>query len=535
MIVIESGFGDTDEAFLEKRYTPGVNVIYSNDNNRGKTLVLQGLMYSIGNDPIFPEGFGYRKYYFYSRLIIGSRSWRFLRKENSFVVLGEDSYFVADSVSQLKRYIDANIFPIPKYSRNGATKISELSLFYQIFFLPQDSRDTSSVIGGGYYNKNDFYQMMYSITNEEDNFMPPDIDVKFLTEEITQLKRDIVDQKKMLTFAKKRPEISAIANSNVDRALYYEKKSRLEKIHSRISEEKKRRARETSMKIKLERLDSELRSLNRTIRTGSVECGDCHSRNIIFKNVEFAFDVSNDYVRKNILSSIAAEISLKQEVIDEISRNIENDQKLISIELAETPKSIQVMMFSYEEILSDSNIQISLDRMENELKEKQEMLDRTKSIGASNKANGKSLIDRIVNLMQSIYLELDPSGKLKFTDIFSKRGVVYSGSEGMEFYLAKLLSIKIQVAHSFPIIIDSFRDGELSTDKEKIALNALKKAAPQAILTSTVKKEEYAVNIYKHDAEINAIDYSEMSPSKILSKEFVSEFKTILRMFSILL
>ncbi|MGZ3802542.1 MAG: hypothetical protein ACXVCL_20455 [Bdellovibrio sp.] len=68
MIVLETGFGDATEAFLENRISPGVNIIFSDDNNKGKTLVIQGLMYSMGNEPIFPSGFNHRNYMFYSKI-----------------------------------------------------------------------------------------------------------------------------------------------------------------------------------------------------------------------------------------------------------------------------------------------------------------------------------------------------------------------------------------------------------------------------------------------------------------------------------
>lgn len=55
MLVKKIAFGDKSEAFIEERLTDGLNVIYSDDNNRGKTLVIQGLMYSLGYESIFPR------------------------------------------------------------------------------------------------------------------------------------------------------------------------------------------------------------------------------------------------------------------------------------------------------------------------------------------------------------------------------------------------------------------------------------------------------------------------------------------------
>ena len=63
MIIQKFAFGNEKEAFIEKRFKNSINIIFSNDNNRGKTLVMQGLMHSIGYDSIFPSGFNYKNYY----------------------------------------------------------------------------------------------------------------------------------------------------------------------------------------------------------------------------------------------------------------------------------------------------------------------------------------------------------------------------------------------------------------------------------------------------------------------------------------
>ena len=56
MKILKTGCGNAQESFIEDRLTDGVNVIFSNDNNKGKTIILQGMMYALGNEPIFPSG-----------------------------------------------------------------------------------------------------------------------------------------------------------------------------------------------------------------------------------------------------------------------------------------------------------------------------------------------------------------------------------------------------------------------------------------------------------------------------------------------
>ena len=66
MRILKTACGNAHEAFIESRLTDGVNIIFSNDNSKGKTIIFQGMMYALGNDPIFPAGFDYRSYYFYT-------------------------------------------------------------------------------------------------------------------------------------------------------------------------------------------------------------------------------------------------------------------------------------------------------------------------------------------------------------------------------------------------------------------------------------------------------------------------------------
>lgn len=533
MIFIESGFGNTKEAFLERRYRDGLNVIYSNENNKGKTLVIQGLMYSIGNDPIFPSGFEYRDYYFYSKIQHEGKNWAFLRKNNSFLVRSEAEQFMFDSVSELKRFISGNLLQIPTYLKDGNAKIADLALLFQIFFLPQDNRDTSSVIGGGYFNKQDFYEMLYAFGGETARGTLSEEQTTSITQEIRDLEEELLNQQKFLKFAKRNPRISEIANKNTDKQVYEETKKRIEVINGRISDNKKRRSRESSYKVKLENLILELNSLNKDLNAGRVACGDCGSTKVIFKNNEFAFDVSNNYVRSTVLSSIRNEISLKSEIIEEITREVNHDQDLLACELEVLPKDVQTIMFRHEEILSDVQIGNKIRGIFEKLENKRNQIAEAKTATKSIKSNNKDLSSKILDIMRSVYLEMDPEGRLEFAELFSKRGVVYSGSEGQEFYFAKLFAIKSVLNHPFPIVIDSFRDGELSSQKEAYALQKLQVIEGQKIITSTVKTQEYAEDIYQKNPKINAIDYSLNRTSRILDPGFVHEFTEILNMFGV--
>ena len=48
MRIIKTAVGNVKEAFIEDRLTDGVNIIFSNDNSKGKTIIYQGMMYAFG-------------------------------------------------------------------------------------------------------------------------------------------------------------------------------------------------------------------------------------------------------------------------------------------------------------------------------------------------------------------------------------------------------------------------------------------------------------------------------------------------------
>lgn len=62
MKILRVAVGNSKEAFIESRFTEGLNIISSDDNNKGKTIVIQSMMYALGNEPTFPTSFEYQKY-----------------------------------------------------------------------------------------------------------------------------------------------------------------------------------------------------------------------------------------------------------------------------------------------------------------------------------------------------------------------------------------------------------------------------------------------------------------------------------------
>lgn len=64
MIIKKIAVGNSHEAYIESRLTEELNVISSDDNNKGKTIMIQSLMYCLGSEPVFPSSFKFGEYYY---------------------------------------------------------------------------------------------------------------------------------------------------------------------------------------------------------------------------------------------------------------------------------------------------------------------------------------------------------------------------------------------------------------------------------------------------------------------------------------
>lgn len=283
MIIKKIAFGNKNEAFIEDRFTNKTNIIYSNENNRGKTLLLQSIVYSLGYESIFPSGFDTKKYFYYTEIEIQNRKFEFLRKGNSILVLNQEQLFIFNSITEFKYYFDQEIYTLPQIDKSGKQRAVDLTLLFEIFFLGQDKRNTSNLIVKGQNNKIDFLNMIYSmegITIETFN----KYDIENLKKEKIQLDSKIKAEIKKIKIIKQNPEISTFITASANNLEYKNFGNQIKEVHRNIADLKKKRNREENRRAKLEALIFELNSLNKNLNEGKVKCGECGSSKIIFTN-----------------------------------------------------------------------------------------------------------------------------------------------------------------------------------------------------------------------------------------------------------
>ena len=523
--------GNENEAFIENHLSDGVNIIYSDDNNKGKTIITQGLYYALGNTPIFPSKFDYENYYFIVEISSGTEIFSICRKNKTVLFWDKKILTIFDSVSEFKRFFDKKIYRLPRIIKDDREKITDLDLFYQLFFVGQDKRDTSKIFNSGYNNKDDFMNMVYSYAGCSK--INSNVDIEYINRKKKELKNEREILLKKESFLKQYSSSANFITYTADKSSYIKKLKEAETLNNNLIKLRNERNRIQNRKLKNEALIGELRSLNRKLSEGSLVCLDCHGQRIGYEtsNKDINFDVSDAEIRSNVLLSIQNRIDSANEDLEIINQKILNAQKELKELLKDENVSIENLIIFKNDIVSSQSVDERICQIDKDLDKYEYLLKIEKDKNTLNTISRETLLNGLFNEMNSFYKTLEPTGKFEFDNLFSKKDVNYSGSEECEFYLIKLYALAKILKHEFPIVMDAFREGELSTIKENIVLDYFKKLPNQTIFTATLKDQELGKYQKLHD--INSIDYSKNKTHQILNTKDVNELLHKLSEFSI--
>lgn len=104
MIIRAVYIGNSVEAFVECRFSKGLNIVLSDDNHVGKSVVMQGIMYALGSDPLFSSTLKYKDYYFVVDIEVNGEALSILRQRDTFTVRRGDELQPFDTVAEFTRY-----------------------------------------------------------------------------------------------------------------------------------------------------------------------------------------------------------------------------------------------------------------------------------------------------------------------------------------------------------------------------------------------------------------------------------------------
>lgn len=489
------------------------------------------MMYALGNEPTFPTSFEYQDYYYYVEFEVSKNKYYICRFGDNFILKHSTSILLFDNVSELKRYWNKHIFPLPVIIKNELPRIVDPVLFMQLFFVGQDKKDTSNIAQHGFYNKQDFVEMLFSFMQiGRIQLSKDEIDsLKIKLSSLSEKKKILMQQHKILK-SKKVPV--TYLSSTCDKLAFSKKVSDLEKIQTKIAELRKARNVASIRKNKWESTIKELRSLNRTITCGELRCMDCNSTNISFTTggdikSSYTFDVSTVEMRNEIISSINEKISSYAEEIERLTEHICEEQSRLQDLMTDESISLESIVVYKQDVLSASDAESQIKEIDKEISLIKTQITASESASAKAREQQIDLLKRIIDTMNDLYRRIDPDGNIVYDSLFTSKNVVYSGSEATVFHLVKLLALQAITEHTLPIIIDSFRAEDLSTGKEDTVLNLVKALPNQIIFTTTLKDEE--TGKYDSMEGIHHINYSIHTPSKILTPDCCSTFQTLLQ------
>ena len=231
-------------------------------------------------------------------------------------------------------------------------------------------------------------------------------------------------------------------------------------------------------------------------------------------------------MRKQIIESINEKISDFTEEIKKLDFEIQKQQEKFNSLMDNediTIENIVAYKMGYESV---ADIEQTIDDIDKQLEQYEGTLKVGKSFSDEAKEKREEFYGRFISLMNEKKKQIDIESEKEYEDIFTKRGTVVSGSEETVFYVSKLLASVEMIGHDYPIIMDSFRAEDLSTDKEKRVLELFSNLKNQCILTTTLKAEEKG----KYDTfeGIHVIDYTLHKTNKILGQENLETFKELL-------
>lgn len=525
--------GNREEAFIEKNFSDGLNIMLSDDNNKGKTIVIQSILYALGNKPIFPASFNYKNYLYYLEFEHDSREYVIIRTGDSYILKTSDGIRLFDGMSELKRFWTNNIFSLPEIQFKGSRIIVDMELYTQLFFVGQDSKDTSTIFNQGYYHKDDFRNMLLSYAGDFASEIMTD-EMRKLEETIRTLKAKRQEKIKLSEFYKTVSPATEYLSKIKDRDAFNKRVEELDAITENISDIRKKRNHLASKKVLWNGTLKELRSLNRNIEVGELRCMDCDSVNIAYKGtgkVTYSFDVSTPEMRTQIISSIQENIADIEEDIKRYDFDIQKLQDDLNRLMSDDDITIENIVAYKSGYVSAEEIEKTVLELDAQIQQYEGKVKAGVSLSDEAKKTRDIFFEDFMKLINEQRVKIDPESDKEYEDIFTKRGTVISGSEETVFYVSKLLAVAEMTDHDCPIIMDSFRAEDLSTEKENRVLKLLLNQKRQCILTTTLKAEEKGK--YNSFDGIHVIDYTKHKTNKVLEQHDLNEFKALLAALNI--
>lgn len=527
--------GDGNESFVENGFANGINIISSDDNNVGKTIVMQSIMYAMGAMPSFPKSFHYSDYIYIVDLEVDGRPVTIMRSRNTFAVQDGETVLSLENAQALQRYWSENITELPTIVKDGRSVPVGLELYAQMAFVPQDKR-SSSRVNAGRFNKNDFCEMLFAMRG---------LAARTLTSrEINELKRrkaELKEQRKSLmkeaSALRGRSTALSVISPTADREEMGVIISRLNEAKDEVAEFRKQRNRLLRRLTKNEIVLKELNSLKIDVKAGEIVCLDCGSTHIGYRMADsgFTFDITTPEMRSQILASVQQRIEALRAELEQVESELRSAQNRLEMLLSDKPVTLADVVACQDDYADEHELDMKITEIDDEIARIDRSLDTNEQVATELREQRKEFMDGIISTMNNVHRQIsvmdDPD---HYESLFTTDASVYSGSETTEYFISRTYALARHMGHGLPVLIDSFRAEDLSTMREERVLELMAGLRNQIILTTTIKQEE-GPGKYGDNPSLHNIDYSNHQTNKLLSSEWNDVFASKVQEFGVIL
>lgn len=353
-----------------------------------------------------------------------------------------------------------------------------------------------------------------------------------------ELKGIIKIRRKEATVLNERGTAMSMVSAAVDNRDTKELIEELEKARIDVANLKKRRSRLLdSLENSRETLD-ELLSLRLDTPKGELVCFDCGSTHIGYRmpSSEPLFDVTTPNMRTQIIDSL-------KERIESINFDLENNER----ELRKAQRHLGELLsknddFSLTDLVACKDMFLDVKEIDREIQDAQQeineidnMLKIKKGLTNKLKERRREFYEDLISEMNHVRQMISGNNQsIPYTALFSTSTNVFSGSDETIYFASREYALSKVLDHGMPLLIDSFREEDLSTMRENRMLDLFAELPNQMILTTTVKHEE-GKEKYESDKRVHAIDYSNHEVEKILNSSYNESFIAKVREFGIVL
>ena len=532
-----------DRCSRKIEFGKGINLITSDNNSRGKSVLMKAIYHSLGADCSFDTNIKESNILFEIEFEYGDSTYKISRYKNSFCTFKNDlllKYYPEGNRNDLSHfYLDELNMGVFLRARGSQIELSPPAYMFVPYYLDQDRSwkeeqyPFSKASSGQYFPSvtNELYFYSLGLYKKEYGFLKSEIDEISLAIKKLENERKIIDENyKTVKEANNVPTVCLSQDEldNYQRTTLVKINALLDEQNTKILELNELDKKRTKCQLRIKNNKYAIDKIAEGSATGMSMTATCPNCNTKF-DVELRASVINTYntiLLENENSSLEEEIAqldiqikTRKQEIGVISNKIEEVRKIVSDKHAEYEQYftwVALSKLNKEQLSRITEISSEIDDFKTK-KAKKEII--KKQIKNSTAAAKNDFIDFYKRILMQLDIDDFDSNNIKAFYKLSLSGSQYARST-LSLFFAFLYTKNKYNPNDFdwPLVIDSPREGEQDNMNSSKILNFIIRqdtANHQCILAS-VNATDYldkglldSINIIKLDNEKNRVMLAE--------------------------